>query len=144
MKKLIFGLLALCSLLAIPACDGKKDKDNDSGKVEVTLTESADQIVLKAVSTDMGITFTTVYEWNFEKDVCVSCYMRVTYPSALIAQQVYEEILEDEEEEEDAKNYSVSGAVLSHDSSAYYQGMSKAAIRKVAESLKTTFENEES
>ena len=76
MKKFIFGLLALCSLLAIPACDGKKDKDGSKAKAEVTLTETANQIVLKAVSTDMGITFTTVYEWNFEKDVCVSCYIR--------------------------------------------------------------------
>jgi hypothetical protein len=144
MKKILFGLLALSSLL-LAACDGKeKEGGKDDVTNEVTLTETDNQIVIKQVLTQYGITVTSTYEWNFQNDICTSATLTATYPSASLAQIAYDGIVEDLEKDEQGRNriadYSVKGKSLIYDMSKLYAGASKDNVLLFATALKESLE----
>ncbi len=137
MKIILFGLLALSSLLVV-ACDGKKEETKEDEKSNITVTETENKITLKRTSTQTGLTFVTTYEWNFEDGICTTSYITNNYPSIDVAKDAYSEILNGNPE--DVDNYTLKGRNIIYDQSGLYAGSTKEQVRTVVERIKKSLE----
>ena len=121
MKKFFYlCMLALVPVFTLTAC-GDDDEEVKGEKIYdkdgVTLTESADQMVLTAVYAieDFGEDFGTVTERvvaDFKDGKCVKAVSTMTFPSKELAQEYYEEMMEDMDKDDDPDMYSYKGNVV--------------------------------
>lgn len=121
MKKWFLMSVALvCALFTFTACGD--DDDNTKPGVQ----DNGNQLV--ATYAKDGKTFTM--EANFQNDVCVSCYAKVTYPSAEEAKRDYQEGIEEIPMDITKDDYTLEGNVITVNMSKLFSGMSKNQVKE--------------
>lgn len=121
MKKWFLMSVALvCALFTFTACGD--DDDNTKPGVQ----DNGNQLV--ATYAKDGKTFTM--EANFQNDVCVSCYAKVTYPSAEEAKRDYQEGIEEIPMDIRKDDYTLEGNVITVNMSKLFSGMSKDQVKE--------------
>ena len=150
MKKFLFMCLMALVPMAFTAC-GSDDDDNKpnneqttptGGTVSSSISETSNQIIVTVTVKEQGLTMTTKYIFDFQNDVCTKATCQVEYPTEALAKEMYNELLEDLDEDEDASLYSINGKVVSIDMTASFKGQSKTAIKAAAETLRKQLEKE--
>lgn len=113
--------------------------DDDEGGLEYTsgnITETENQIVFDftAVDTEENYEVTGKMVFDFVNDACTQASLTINYPTEEIAQQAYQEALE-EAEEEGFENVTLNGKTVSAITTVQFAGMSKSAVKKLLEFL---------
>ena len=129
--KLFLLIAALLGTFTMTSCS-KDDKDSDKGVItNVVFNDQGNTLTVSYTLNDEGITATALMQFFFENDVCTSAIITGTYPSANIAQIIYQEMLE----EEDPSTITIRENVITQDVTSEYEGMTKQEIRTEIESM---------
>ena len=130
----MMAALMFLGTMCMTSC-GDDDKDDiediiedvESGNIKATtkFEEKGNQMILTATWKNM---MTQVHTATFEDDACVSYIIKDTYASDKLADAAWEEIQKDEE---DARNYTRNGKVITCDESEEYRGFPKEEMRMV-------------
>ena len=126
-----------------PGNDDDDDNDGLLGDFNITsgqITDNGDQVLFdfKGV-TDEGIEVTGRLDIAFEKDLCKSAKMSITFPTAEMAQAAYQEALASGEED-GMTDIQLNGNTLSASSTEDFLGYSKITVKSM---LKLILEEEE-
>ena len=126
-----------------PGNDDDDDNDGLLGDFNITsgqITDNGDQVLFDFKGmTDEEIEVTGRLDIAFEKDLCKSAKMSVTFPTAEMAQAAYQEALASGEED-GMTDIQLSGNTLSASSTEDFLGYSKITVKSM---LKLILEEEE-
>ena len=128
MKKILRFLCVSAILLLVVACS-KDDKDSGNGNGAITIVVINDQgntLTISYAAREEGLSATVVMQFLFENDLCTSATSTVTFPSANMAQMVYQEILEDEDV--DPSTITIRDNVITQDLTSECEGLTKQHI----------------
>lgn len=128
MKKFFYMCLLALAPLAFVACGS--DDNNNNGSSTETENQLVFSDVFKYEGTDVPVKFTC----DFENGKCTRAIFQANFPTEAMAQKLYEEALEDDEE--NASMYSRNGKIVTSDLTAFVQGESKDSVKRFWESMK--------
>ena len=137
MKKFKFFLLiaALFGTFAMTSCS-KDDKDSGNGNGAITnvvINDQGNTLTISYTAREEGLSATVVMQFLFENDICTSATSTATFPSANIAQMVYQEIIEDEDV--DPSTITIRDNVITQDLTSECEGLTKQQILAVYDDL---------
>lgn len=119
--KYLLSILFLSSLLFTQyACNKAEEELVTEEELKVGWSEEPNKLIYRANTGSIGLAYT----FTFDGDVCISCVLDITYPSAEIARLAYDSLSPDER-----SMTKISGKVLTVDLGEGYDGLSKAQIK---------------
>ena len=108
------------------------DDDDDEGGLEFTsstITETENQIVFDFIGVNTERNFSVVGKWVFDfvDNICTNTSISMTYPTVELAEEAYEEALEDDDET-DYENVKLEGKTITANVTAF-NGYTKELVK---------------
>ncbi len=118
---------------------------NKGPEINAKLKEEDNRLTLSYSAALDETVVTEKFICTFENDLCVSAIMETSCPNEEFAQEYYNELLAEQQEnpDEDHAVYSINGKVITADMSADYAGAPKSMVKEAMQMMANVFNDPE-